>query len=674
MLTGARAFAGDDVSETLASVLKARPDFSACRRRAGGLRTLVARCLERDVRQRLRDIGEARVLLTDVNGLAAPHSSAAPLPASSAPRAWLRDPRSMAALAAVLAAVAVALWSLARPAGGDADSFPARIEVNGGGAASLSPDGHTVVFTGRAASGNGTQLYVRRLDQLTSRPIPGTENMNAAEPIFSPDGRTILFIANRRTIVKVPLDGVPVTLADIGDLGGGLDWSDADDIVAGTGVTQGLKGLMRGSAGGRSLQEFTRVDASRGELSHQWPRILADGKTVLFTIWHGSIDQAELGAASLDNGNVVRLGIVAGRALGVVDGQLVYVQADGVAMAVPFDVAALRPTGTAIRVLAGITTGGATATGAPRAFLTHAGGLLFGTGQAQRRLVWVDAAGRVAPALSDLRAFTNLRLSPDGRQAAVTIDSGNSSDIWVLDLAGGDLTRVTTTGQTRNPSWSPDGRRVFYTSTHGGRGEFWWQPVDGSGPPVKAGVPPYNPWWTDVSPDGRTVIFNAMYAGSAGKANWNLATLGLEGEQAVRDFVATPNAAETTARFSPDGALVAYTSDDSGRPEVYVRPFVQNGARVLISQTGGRRPVWSRDGTRIFYFDNRQLMAASIARQPSLHVTSRQRLFEWSYPQDFDVAKDGRLLMIDQVDDGQNLVVVPNWRTELRRLTGRKGR
>jgi len=638
------------------------------------LRTLVARCLERDVRQRLRDIGEARVLLSDVDGLKASPASTVPLPAASASRAWVRDPRSMAALATLMAAAAGLVWSLTRPASGDGDSFPARIQISGGGAASLSPDGHTVVFATRAPTGNGNQLYVRRLDQLTSRPIPGTEKMNATEPIFSPDGRAILFIANRRTIVKVPLDGAPVALADIGDAGGGLDWSDADDIVAGTGVMQGLKGLMRGSAGGGPLREVTRVDASRGELSHQWPRILADGKTVLFTIWHGSIDQAELGAASLDNGNVVRLGIVAARALDVVDGRLVYMQADGVAMAVPFDVAALRPTGAAIRVEDGVMTGGAAGTGAPRAFLTHAGGLLFSTGQARHRLVWVDAAGRAATAVSDVRAFTNVRLSPDGRQAAVTIDSSNSSDIWVLDFAAGALTRVTTTGQTRNPSWSPDGRRVFYPSTHGGRGEFWWQPVDGSGPPVKAGVPPYNPWWTDVSPDGRTVIFNAMYAESGAKANWNLVTLGLDGEQTVRDFVATPNAAETTARFSPDGALVAYTSDDSGRPEVYVRPFVQNGARVLISQTGGRRPVWSHDGTRIFYFDNRQLMSASIDRQPSLHVTSRQRLFEWSYPQDFDVAKDGRLLMIDQIDDGQNLVVVPNWRTELRRLTAGKGR
>jgi len=127
-------------------------------------------------------------------------------------------------------------------------------------------------------------------------------------------------------------------------------------------------------------------------------------------------------------------------------------------------------------------------------------------------------------------------------------------------------------------------------------------------------------------------------------------------------------------RFSPDGASVAYVSNESSRKEVYVRPFPQNGSRVLISQAGGRRPVWSADGTRIFYWENRQLMAASIAWQRSLHVTTRQPLFTWNYPQDFDVAKDGRFLMIDQVDDGQNLVVVPNWRTELRRLTGGKER
>src|SRR5262249_51103529 len=151
---------------------------------------------------------------------AVPQSSAVPLPASSASRAWVRDPRSAVALAAIVVAAAGAVWSLARPAT-EVDSFPARLELNAGGVGALSPDGRSVVFVGRASTGNGSQLHVRRLDQLTSRPIPGTENVNAIEPVFSPDGREIVFVANRRTIVKVPFDGAAIKVAEIGEITGG---------------------------------------------------------------------------------------------------------------------------------------------------------------------------------------------------------------------------------------------------------------------------------------------------------------------------------------------------------------------------------------------------------------------------------------------------------------------
>ena len=193
--------------------------------------------------------------------------------------------------------------------------------------------------------------------------------------------------------------------------------------------------------------------------------------------------------------------------------------------------------------------------------------------------------------------------------------------------------------------------------------------ADASGPPVKAGEPPssHNPWWADVSPDGRVVMFNAMYNGS-----WNLETLSLDDAHAAREFAAAPAIHETVARFSPDGTLVAYVSNDSEREEVYVRPFAEGGASVLISSEGGRRPIWSRDGTQIFFKQAGQLMSATIARQPSLHVTSRESIGAGNYGVDFDVAKDGRFLLIEQDDSGQSLIVVPNWRTELRRMTGVK--
>jgi serine/threonine-protein kinase len=662
MLTGQRVFKGDEMSDVLAAVLRQDIDWTALP--AGTpprLRRLLERCLERDVKQRLRDIGEARVEIGKVETGAPDTAVAAAAPPA---RRWREALAYGVAVTAVVGAAAIALT---RAPGGDADPFPVRIDlppsVGTGWSAALSPDGRSVVFSGRSPSGEN-QLYLRRLDQPNPRPISGTGS--GASPVFSPDGASIVFIANRRTLIKVPLDGgAPVTLGIIGDIGGGLDWSLSDEIVAGTGVMQGFKGLMRINAGGGDLREFTRVDQSRKELSHQWPRVLSDGATVLFTIWHGGVEQAEFGAASLADGKVVPLGINGVRALDVVDGQLVYVRGDGAVMTVPFDVAARRPSGTAKPTQDAIWTGGGFSNGEAHASLTRAGGLIFSGGTDLRRLVWVDRAGAVTPVVKDVRGFDFVRLSPDGRQAALTISGGNKTDLWVLDIAGGTLTRLTTTGGTRNPSWSPDGRRILYTSTHGGRAELWWQPADASGPPVRAAEPRHNPWWVDLSPDGHTVVFNAIYDGS-----FNLETLSLDDRRNVREVSASPAAMESFGRFSPDGRFITYTSDESGRVEVYVRPFPDAGARVQVSADGGFRPIWSRDGTRIYYRQEQGVMSASIAVAPALRVTAREALFSGRYDRDFDVARDGRFLMIESDSSGRSLVVIPNWRTELRRLTG----
>ena len=581
-------------------------------------------------------------------------------------RARAIDPYVLSLAALVLVLVA-ALAVVARGASFGADPFPLRMEVfaaeSRSGDGALSPDGHSLVYVGQAPTGQGSILYLRRLDQLVARPIPGTER--AATPVFSPDGKWVAFIAGRRNLVKAPLDGgAAVTLADIAD-NGGIDWSSRDEIVAGPGVMEGRQGLLHVKASGGSLVPFTRVDTSRNELSHQWPRVLDDGKTVLFTVWHGTVDDAEIAAASLDDGTVTLLGIQGTQAMGVVGGQLVYITADGRAMAVPFDVHRLRTAGVAVPVQDSMRVQGAGGTGTLSAFLTHAGSLMYARGAPARRLVWVDRAGTVTPVLMDARAFQFVRLSPEGRRAAIGIVTGARSDLWVLDLAAGTLTPLTTSGRVRNPAWSPDGRHILFSSTQGGRAALWWQPADGSGPAVKAGDPRHNQWNIDLSPDGRTAVFNALYNGS-----FNLETFALDSTHAGRELAASPTATEGQGRFSPDGRSVAYNSDESGRPEVYVRPFPEDGGRVQISASGGRRPIWAPDGKRIYYWEGGRMMAATVARDPVLRVISREALFEGRYENDFDVSKDGRrFLMIQSEPTGASLVVIPNWLTELRRLT-----
>ena len=333
--------------------------------------------------------------------------------------------------------------------------------------------------------------------------------------------------------------------------------------------------------------------------------------------------------------------------------------------AVPFDLATLKTRGAGVSVEDHVSTGNGNASGRVSALLTRAGGLVFHTGEARRRLVWVDRNGATTPAFDEPRAFDFLRLSPDGRQAAVVIATANNSDVWVLDLASGTLTRVTRTGQTRSVAWSADGRRVFFISTHGGRAEFWWQAADGSGQPVKAGTPPHNPWWADVSPDRQTVIYNAL-----ADASWKIESLSLDAHQDVTDLATAPLVG--FGRFSPDGAWVAYSSNETGREEIYVRPISQTGGRVQVSTNGGRRPIWSADGRELFFREGGQVMSATLARDSSIRVVSRQRLFGGEFDADFDVSKDGRFLMIQREPLGLTLVVVPDWLTELRRLTGAK--
>ncbi len=593
-------------------------------------------------------------------------------------RARARDPLVLA-LGALAIALAIGLVALSRRAT-TSDPFPLRVELPlppGGapsGSPALSPDGHTIVYAAQTPSGQGespfmgrtTSLYLRRLDQLTSRAIPNTNN--AGLPAFSPDGKSIAVIVNRRKLIRVPLDGGPeVTLADVPD-DGGVDWSSGGDIVIGGGAFEELRGLYHVNASGGTLSPLTHVNAKRKEHSHEYPRVLADGNTVVFTIWYGTVDRAELAVTSLDDGSKVSpLGILAARALGVVNGQLVYVRADGTVMAVPFDVRRRYVSGTPVQVLDSVRMIGAE-TGYAAAYLTQSGGLVYASGTLNRRLVWADRNGATHDAFSEPREFQFVRLSPDGQRAALGIGTGTGNNLWILDFAAGTLTPLTTAGRSRNPSWSSDSRRILFASNHSGQAALWWQPADGSGPAVMVGVPRHNPWFVDLSPDGRTTVFNAIYDGT-----FNLETFSLDAGHAERDVSASAIATEVFGRFSPDGHSIAYNSDESGRPEVYVRSFPDVGSRIQISTGGGRRPVWASDGKTLYYWEGNRLTSATLARDPALRVVSRQSLFDGRYETDYDISHDGmRFLMIQTETSGLNLVVVPNWQTELHQLTARR--
>ena len=234
--------------------------------------------------------------------------------------------------------------------------------------------------------------------------------------------------------------------------------------------------------------------------------------------------------------------------------------------------------------------------------------------------------------------------SPDGRQVALgIIGTGSGNDVWILGTAAGTLSPLTTTGRSRNASWSPDGRRLLYASTQSGRPALWWQRADGSGPPVSAGVPHHNPWFVDLSPDGHTTVFNAIYNGT-----FNVETFSLDSGHVEQDVSASPSATEAYGRFSPDGRSIAYNSDESGRQEVYVRSFPDMGSKIQVSTAGGARPAWAPDGKKLYYWEHNRLMSATLARDPALRVVSRKPLFDGHYWTDYDISRDGsRFLMIE---------------------------
>jgi serine/threonine-protein kinase len=665
MLTGQRAFKGEEISDVIASVLRDAVDLQALPEATPAtVRRLLTRCLERDPKLRLRDIGEARVALsvgagTHEDAPSATHSATAPVTASA------RRARSVVVLpwlVAGLAVAAVIVFAVAtRSVTPQADPFPLRVEVSNPanaptGRAALSPDGHMLVYVGRTGL-TGRQLFVRRLDQLVSRAIPGTEGAGFRSVWWSPDGRWIGFVANRRKLMKVSLDGgAPIALADVADEGGGA-WTSNGEIIIGSGISEGLQGLLRVSQSGGRVQPFTQIDPARKELSHQSPTVLADGKTVLFTIWYGAPETAELAIASVDDGKTVPLGVNGVGALGVVDGQMIFTRYDGVTMAVPFDVARRRPFGSGVQVLDAVGVGDA-----PFATMNNAGGLVYvPTVEAPRQLLWVDRSGQTRPAMVDRRVFSAPRISPDGQQVATTINGS----IWIYDIPNGTLSPLTGSNGARNAAWSSDGRRVLYVSTQGGRAAFWWQAADGSSPPTPAGVPPHNAWNLDLAPDDVTTVFNAIYNGT-----FNVESYSLGGKPDVHEIAASPRAIEARGRISRDGRLVAYQSDESGRNEIYIRSFPDGNGRTQVSSDGGTRPVWSRDGTVLYYSHEGSIMAAKLARETTLRVTARDVVVKGPFQDDFDVSPDAsQFLVLEPAAADVTLVAIPNWITDLRRVS-----
>ncbi|MEO6055393.1 MAG: protein kinase [Gemmatimonadales bacterium] len=579
----------------------------------------------------------------------------------------LRDPVVLGLAALAVAGALLAGWRR-RPA---TDATPqvvrftlpaapsGRTSSLGYSSLAVSLDGRTLVYLGQA-NGRRQQLMVRSLDDVTARPLPGTED--AGHPIFSPDGRWVAFIRGNQ-LYRIAVDGAaPQLLGTAPGTFNGFSWSSSGVIVV-SGNTA-LFAMPEAGGPARLLGDST---PPAGEFYRDSPLVVDDARSVIYASWPGSSPgSARIAIAPLGPGQATVLDLKGVTPLGVVDGTLVYITAAGVMMGVPIDVARRKLLGPPFQLIDNVSTN--PGTGLARASLSPSGTLFYQSGSQLSRVVVAGASGVTRVLLEDRRDYGFPRLSPDGRWLALTVGSADHRDIWVDELSSGTLTRLTTEGLTNErPEWSPDGRRVLYRSDRDGRTAIWWRPADlsASSTPLLSGDR-LDLFEAVLSPDARHLVYQLDTAGA------DLYYRALAGDTAPRPIANSPAAIETMPRLSPDGRWVAFSTNESGRDEVVVQPFPGPGGRVQVSTGGGTEPVWARDGRRLFYRGERQLMVAVIRPGTAFTVVARDTVLADTYMYasnphaNYDVMPDGTHFIFLQPDNAGELIVVANWTSVLR--------
>jgi eukaryotic-like serine/threonine-protein kinase len=524
----------------------------------------------------------------------------------------------------------------------------------------ISPDGSRLVYI--AAQGSALpQLYLRAMDSSEAKPIPGTEG--AANPFFSPDGKWVGFFAGGK-LKKVSVSGgAAVILADA-DSPQGASWGSQGMIAFGneTGAV-----LEQVSDLGGTPQALTRLE--KEENDHDWPEFLPDGGTVLFAAAGDDRANAQVAVQSVGTGERRNLVQGATHPHYAPSGHLVYAQS-GNLMAVPFDPQRLAVTGAAVPIVEGVLQ--STSSGAAQYSFSATGSLVYVSGAVQsteqRRLVWVSRNGTEQPLAAPVHAYRLPRLSPDGRRLAVTIDE-QGSQVWLYDFSREAMTRLTFEGDDNVSNiWTPDGKRIAFQSSKEGQFKSFWQLADGSGGLERltnSGGP--SSW----SPDGQLLALINFNSNNRAEI-WVLRM----GDHKAQPFLQT-RFNVSAPQFSPDGRWLAYTSDESGRYEVYVQPYPGPGGKWQISTEGGDEPLWNRNGRELFYRSGDKMMAVEIATQPAFAAGKPRKLFEGRYEStaggprtDFDVSPDGqRFLMVrtnEQESAPTQINVVLNWFEELK--------
>ena len=686
MLTSRRAFPGEDITDTIVSVVSKEPDWSALPAATpAGLRRLLARCLKKAPTARMRDIGEARLQLEElVSGAPEEMPIAAVAQPTPAPRRplWKRAiPVVGAAAVAGASVVGAAAWAIwPSPPSAPVARFALTLgegqqfSNNFNQSLAVSPDGTQLVYIAN------NQLYLRSLSDLEARPMPGTQlsqSQSPSTPVFAPDGQSIAFYADQ-AIKKIAVSGgAAVTICPAEAPFLGMTW-DTGGLVFG----QGSKGIMRVSANGG--QPSVVASAKSGELAAS-PQVLPGGDWVLFTLATAATaegwDKAQIVLQSLKTPERRTLITGGSEARYLPTDHIVYALG-GVLFAVPFDLRHLAVAGGPVPVVEGVKRSNTGAFGTAFLSISSTGSLVFIPGpvtpsSGQSDLALIDRTGTVQPLKLPPAPYEYPRLSPDGKRIAGGSDDGKEAIVWIYDLSGAtSIRRLTLGGRNRVPVWSADGERVAFQSDREGDLAVWWQRADGTTPAERLTKPDKDTSHVPESwsPDGRTLLFSVAKGSS-----YLLAALAIA-EKAMTPFAGVESSIPPGAAFSPEGKWVAYAVGPASGGSLFVQPFPPTGATYPISKGAGFHPTWAPDGKELVYIPGRAQMAAvSVTTRPAFTFSNPVALPNRSLQRtptserNYDIMPGKRILGV--VGVGQNassapaarqIQVVLNWFEELK--------
>jgi serine/threonine-protein kinase len=674
MLTGRRAFPADSVSETLAAVLKEEVEWGALPPDLpGSLRSLLRRCLRKDPDRRLHDVADARIELEELLDPAAEELTESPVTTPAQKRSGGFLPWVVAAIAA-----AVALAALLGPFRDSSNSASAPVTrllvqteplvtTDRVPALAISPDGGHIVYSARTAGGR--QLHLRRLDSLEASPIAGTER--ALGPFLSPDGERVGFFADGHLQTVAVKGGPPNSIQQISVFLGGA-WGVDDSIVYGEWPTRLLWQIP---AGGGSREALTHPFSDLSYYIQTAPSFIP-GPAIAFNTFHAFTAPGGpiLRLVSIESREQVALDLAGSHVRYLPTGHLLFAR-EGSLLVVPFDADELALRGVPVAVLDGVLTN---PMGTAQYDVSDSGTLIYLPGEklsAEHRMVWVDRDGSSEPVSEELRAYWGPRVSPNGEQIATWIAS-DPSHVWAHHVSRGGLTRVTSQGSNFWSAWTPDSQRLTFSARNqSGILDLGWQLADRSASlellvvtEDEMGKQPLS--WTG---DGQHLLYQQQFHPETGFDLWTFSMA--EGEP--RKLVATA-ANELQGILSPDGRWLAYASDESGRYEVYVKPFPTADRTILISTLGGMEPLWAPDGRELLYRTADHVMAVDVETEPDFTASRPRVLFQdrfvpgTPYGRNWDVdPTNGRLVMIESSTAGSEateIVVVQNWFEELMRL------